>query len=61
VVEPGPDVNEVITTSSSEIVNASIAPATIPGVASGSTTLRNDWSGVAPRSAAASTSRCRTR
>ena len=47
----------VITTSSSEIVNASIAPAKIPGAASGNTTRRNAWTGVAPRSAAASTSR----
>ena len=31
MVEPGPDVNDVITTSSSEIVNASIAPASDPG------------------------------
>ena len=31
----------VITTSSSEITNASIAPAAMPGVASGSTMRRN--------------------
>jgi hypothetical protein len=57
VVEPGPDVKYVITTSSSEMVNASIAPAKMPGAASGNTTRRNAWNGVAPRSAAASTSR----
>ena len=57
MVEPGPDVKDVITTSSSEIVNASIAPAKIPGAASGSTIRRNACTGVAPRSAAASTSR----
>ena len=47
----------VITTSSSEIVNASMAPAKMPGAASGSTMRRNAWNGVAPRSAAASTRR----
>ena len=31
MVEPGPDVKNVITTSSSEIVNASIAPGDDPG------------------------------
>jgi len=38
VVDPGPDVKFVITTSSSEITNASMAPAAMPGAASGSTT-----------------------
>ena len=46
-----------MTTSSSEITNASIAPAAIPGIASGSTTRRKACNGVAPRSAAASTRR----
>ncbi len=57
MVEPGPDVNVVITKSSSEIVNASIAPAKIPGAARGRTIRKNVCIGVAPRSAAASTSR----
>ena len=54
VVEPGPDVKNVITTSSSEIMNASIAPAAMPGAASGSTMRGTPGYGVAPRSVAAS-------
>ena len=51
---PAPLVKCVITKSSTDIVKESRKPETIPGIISGSTTLKNAYIGVAPRSRAAS-------
>ena len=54
MAEPGPVVKLAITTSSSESVKASIQPAAIAGMISGSVTRRNACTGSQPRSIAAS-------
>ncbi|MNF05628.1 hypothetical protein D3C80_2054040 [compost metagenome] len=54
VVAPGPATKLAITRSSSDRVNASIQPATSAGAIIGSVITKNTFSGVAPRSIAAS-------
>src|SRR6218665_41249 len=57
VVAPGPATKKVMTKSSSDTMNASIAPLMMPGINKGRVIRRNACPGDAYRSAAASTSR----
>ncbi len=56
VVDPTPETKKVVTKSSNDSVNASSAPASTPGISSGSVTRRKVDNSSAPRLIAASSS-----